>query len=120
MILKSYKDLIVWQKSIELVVLIYELTSKFPKSEQFGIVSQMRRAVVSVSSSIAEGYGRKHIKEYRHFLSISYGSVLELETQLTISKKLGFLTLTESEKCFGLLQEVSKMLNSMINKFYGR
>ncbi len=120
MILKSHKDLIVWQKAMELVILIYKLTSHFPKSEQFGLISQMNRAVVSVPSSIAEGYGRKHIKEYRHFLSISYGSVLELETQLTISKKLEFLTLAEFEKAIDLLQEVSKMLNSMINKFYGR
>lgn len=116
--LQSYKDLIVWQKSIELVIIVYKITSKFPKSELFGITSQARRAVVSIPSSIAEGYGRRHIKEYRQYLSISYGSTLELETPLIISKKLEFVSASDFDKAISLLQEVSKMLNSMLNKFH--
>ncbi len=113
---KSYKDLIVWQRAIELVTLVYELTSKFPKSELFGITSQMRRAAVSIPSCIAEGWGRKSPKEFYQFLSISYGSTLELETQLILSKKLRFATELEFEKTEAILLEVVKMLNSIIRK----
>lgn len=86
--LKSYKELIVWQRSIELVEEIFILTGNFPKSELYGIVSQIRRAAISIPSNIAEGYGRKSTKEYSQFYSIAYGSALELETQLIIAKKL--------------------------------
>ena len=88
--IKSYKELIVWQKSIKLVKEIFILTDKFPKSELYGLVSQMRRAAVAIPSNIAEGYGRKSSKEYAQFYSIAYGSALELETQLILSKRLGF------------------------------
>jgi len=84
----SYKELVVWQKSIALVKVIYELTKNFPRSEQFGVVSQMRRAAVSIPSNIAEGYGRKSSKEYKQFYSIAYGSALELDTQLIICREL--------------------------------
>jgi len=86
----SYKNLIVWQKSVELAVEVYELTDRFPKSEIFGLTSQMRRAAVSIPSNIAEGRRRLTQKEFIHFLTISYGSGAELETQLEISKKLSF------------------------------
>lgn len=86
----SYRQLIVWQKSIELVELIYKLTQGFPKAELFGLVSQIRRAAISIPSNIAEGYGRRSDKEYLQFYSFSYGSALELETQLFIAQKLGF------------------------------
>ena len=88
MYLKSYKELIVWQKSILLVKEIYLLTNSFPKSEIFGLSSQMQRAVISIPSNIAEGYSRKNIKEYLQFLRIAYGSATELETQIIISKEL--------------------------------
>lgn len=114
--LTSYKELIVWKKSIELVREIYLLTEKFPKSEAYGIVSQMRRAAVSIPSNIAEGYGRKSQKEYSHFYSISYGSALELETQLIIGKELKLANLGLFEKSESLLTEVLKMLNSMLYK----
>ena len=114
--LKSYKELIVWKKSIELVKEIYILTSKFPKEELYGLTMQMRRCTVSIPSNIAEGYGRKSRKEYRQFLSISYGSALELETQLIISRALNFLKVSGFEKSDNLLQEVLKMLNSMTTK----
>lgn len=114
--MKSYKDLIVWQKSMDLVVLIYELTSKFPKSELFGITLQMRKAAVSIPSCIAEGWGRKSPKEYYQFISISYGSALELETQLILSKKLKLAQPVDFAKPEAVLLEVLKMLNSMNRK----
>lgn len=78
--MQTYKDLIVWQKSIELVVEIYKITSLFPSEEKFGLVSQMRRCSVSISSNIAEGYARRNKKENANFVNISYGSATELET----------------------------------------
>lgn len=115
--IKTYKELIVWQKSVELVKEIYILTDKFPKSEIYGITSQMRRASISVPSNIAEGYGRKSQKEYSQFYATSYGSALELETQLIISKELKFLKPEAFRKGESLLMEVLKMLNSMLYKF---
>ena len=114
--IKSYKDLIVWQKSMLLVKEIYILTSRFPESELFGMVSQMRRAVISIPSNIAEGYGRGYIKEYIHFYSIAFGSALELETQLIIAKELLYVTHEDYERVNKLLEEVCKMLNAMISK----
>lgn len=114
--INSYKSLIVWQKAIELVVEIYRLTKHFPKEEIFGIISQMRRAVVSIPSNIAEGFGRKSLKEYSQFYSIAYGSALEIETQLIISKKLQFVSDEEFAKSETLLTEVIKMLYVMVYK----
>lgn len=102
---------------MDLVKEIYNLTEKFPKSEIFGIISQMRRAAVSIPSTIAEGYGRKSPKEYAQFFSIAYGSALELETQIMISKDLRFTENRNFTKTESLLLEVSKMLNSMTSKF---
>lgn len=111
---ESYKDLIVWQKSVELAGTIYDLTDQLPKSEQFGLSSQMQRAAVSIPSNIAEGYDRNHSGEYRQFLGISYGSSAELETELIIcQKRYGTLNY---ENIFSLLQEVRKMLRVMIAK----
>jgi four helix bundle protein len=97
-IIRSYKDFIVWQKSILLVKEIYLITSDFPKSELFGLVSQMRRAVISIPSNIAEGFGRRTHKDQDQFYLISYASALELETQLIISFELGFLTPLKAQK----------------------
>jgi len=108
MYLQSYKDLIVWQKSIELVIKIYGVTDSFPKSELYGLVNQMRRSSVSIPSNIAEGYNRKGLGEYIHFLSIAEASAAELETQVIISKKLyPTLDFTQADN---LLCEVQKML----------
>jgi len=115
MYLKSYKELIVWQKSIQLVKEVFVLTNIFPKSERYGIVSQIRRAAVSIPSNIAEGYGRKSTKEYLQFYSIAYGSALELETQIIIGKELNFAKKEEFIKVDQLLEEVLKMLNKMIS-----
>lgn len=111
--IQSYKDLIVWQKSMALVVTIYELTTTFPKSELYGITSQLRRAAVSIPSNIAEAWGRRSVKEYRQFYAISYGSVLELETQLLITQRLKFAHDSSYLKIYSLLTEVSKMLHVM-------
>ncbi len=116
MYLKSYKELTVWQKSMQLVKEVFLVTDKFPKSETYGLVSQMRRSAVSIPSNIAEGYGRKSKKEYAQFYSIAYGSTLELETQLIISKEIHFINIEDFEKINSLLEEVAKMLNYMTSK----
>jgi four helix bundle protein len=112
--LHSYRELKVWQRSIELVVEIYRLTSLLPKTELYGLTSQMRRCVVSVSSNIAEGYARKHRAEYVQFLRISFGSGAEIETQLEIVRVLKFANEKELERSLCLLDEVMRMLNKMI------
>ncbi|PJC49697.1 four helix bundle protein [Candidatus Nomurabacteria bacterium CG_4_9_14_0_2_um_filter_32_10] len=112
----SYKELIVWQRSIELVVNIYELTEKFPKEEIYGLTSQIRRAAVSISSNIAEGRYRGTKADYVHFLRMSYGSGAELETQLEISKRLLKTKILNYNRIDNLLEEVMKMLNVMISK----
>lgn len=109
----SYKDLIVWQKSIQLVKKIYILTQNFPKEEQFGLTNQLRRAVVSIPSNIAEGYGRRTLKDHNKFFVIAYGSALEVETQLVIARELKFCQEDELIVCESLLLEVIKMLNKL-------
>ena len=116
MLIKSYKELIVWQKSMELVKEIYSLSEKFPVDEKFGLKSQMERAVVSIPSQIAEGYLRKHRKEYIQFLSISLGSAAELETQILVCKTLNKFKHVDFSKAEKLLGEIMKMLYVMINK----
>ncbi len=109
---KSFKDLIVWQKSRDLAVIIYKLTEYFPKSELYGLTSQMRRAVISISSNIAESYHRFHKKEKRQFLAIAFGSGAELESQIEIAKILfPNLDYQEAEE---LLFEVMRILNNFL------
>ncbi|MBI1983942.1 MAG: four helix bundle protein [Acidobacteria bacterium] len=110
---KSYKDLLVWQKGITLVKKIYELTRNFPDAEKFGVVSQMRRAAVSVPSNIAEGQARHTRKEFIQFLSHSEGSVAELETQVILGVELGFCALADTQEITTLTTELSKMLDSL-------
>lgn len=112
----SYKELVVWQKSIELVVAIYELTEKFPKEEIYGLTSQIRRSAVSIPSNIAEGRYRGTKNDYLHFLKIAYGSGAELETQLEISKRLSKTSLLTYNRVDSLLDEIMRMLNVMIGK----
>lgn len=115
MTIQSYKDLIVWQRSVELVIAVYELTDQFPKTEIYGITAQMRRAVISIPSNIAEGRRRGSRKDFRHFLLNSFGSGAELETQITIAKLLSFGKNLYFEKVDALLDEVMRMLNTMIH-----
>ena len=116
MAIGGYRDLLVWQRAMELVVVIYKLTEKYPKCELYGIVSQMRRSAVSIPSNIAEGSKRGSKKEYRQFLIVAYGSGAELETQIEIAKRLGFGDINAYEKPNDLLNEVMRMLNTMISK----
>lgn len=112
----SYKQLIVWQKSVELVTLVYQLTQEFPREEIYGLVSQMRRAAVSIPSNIAEGRSRGSKKEFRHFLSIAFGSCAELETQIEVAKKLTYLQHKRVQECSNLLTEIMKMLATLIKR----
>jgi len=110
----THKDLNVWKKSMNLVILIYKLTGQFPKEELFGLSSQMRRAAVSIPSNIAEGHGINSEKELIRFLYIALGSASELETQLLLSNKLGFLEDESFNKLNQINNEVVKMLVSLI------
>jgi four helix bundle protein len=111
---KTHKDLILWQKSVNYVTTVYEVTSSFPKEEVYGITNQIRRAAVSIPSNIAEGSARKSQKEYLQFLYIALGSIMELDTQLIISNNLSYL----NDKSFKMLSEdlteLSKMTSSLI------
>jgi len=116
MIKNNYKKLIVWRKSMVLVRETYLLTNKFPKEELYGLTSQVRRSVVSIPSNIAEGSLRGSNKEFNRFLSISFGSGGELETQLEIAKMLQYAEVDDYISVESLLVEVMKMLNTIINK----
>lgn len=110
----NYKELKVWQKSIELTTMIYAETKGFPKEELYGLSQQMRRAAVSVCSNIAEGAARRSDKEFRHFLSIAYGSLYELETQLLISHNLGYRLESQNNAIDGKVTELQKMMFVLI------
>ena len=112
----SYKDLIVWQKAMDLTDEIYRLTRKLPKEELFGLTNQMRRAAVSIPSNIAEGNERDSSREYLHFLHISKGSCSELETQMEICLRQKMLTKEDLTNASDACSQVGKMLNSLIDK----
>ena len=114
--MKTYQDLIVWQKSIELVITTYNITEKFPRDEIFGITSQIRRAAVSIPSNIAEGKMRGGNIEFRRFLLIAFASGAELETQLIIARKLPKMDKLDYNKVDSLLEEVMRMLNKLISQ----
>lgn len=111
---QDYRELKVWHKAVELAVLIYRLTQSFPKSELYGLTSQMRRAGVSIASNIAEGRGRLNPGEFRQFLSIARGSTGELLTQIHVARALDFGVLAELDTAGSLSNEVSKMLLSFM------
>ena len=115
-ITKSYKDLIVWQKGVDLSVLVYELTEQFPRDERYALTSQMRRAVVSIPSNIAEGRCRSTKKDFCNFLHIALGSAAELETQIEIARRIKQTASLSYGTIEALLTEVTKMLNSLISK----
>ena len=110
---KSYKELLIWQKGIKIVVLVYKLTKDFPEEEIYALSSQLKRASVSIPSNIAEGFGRQTDKSFNHFLNISRGSLNEIETQLIIAKELEFI---QNENIFNellfLIEEEGKMINA--------
>ena len=112
--MSKFQDLIVWQKSMDLVDAIYELAKSFPKEEQFGLWSQLTRAAVSVPSNIAEGSGRATRKELVRFLSIARGSRYETHTQLLIAERRGYATITP--EVLKLIDEIARMLTAMLHK----
>jgi len=113
----SYKDLIVWQKAMDLVIEVYQLTECYPPSELYGLISQSRRSAISIPSNIAEGRRRGSRKDYRQFLIITFGSGAELETQIEIAKRLPFVgKKLNFQKLDGLLDEVMRMLNRMTSQ----
>ena len=114
--IKSYEDLLVWQKAMNLVEEVYKLIRVLPKEENFGITMQMRRAAVSIPSNIAEGQSRRTTKEFINFLSIANGSKAELSTQIQICIRLGYITELQADESIKLCEEVSKMLFALITK----
>ena len=117
---RCYRDLVVWQRSVDLVTDIYLKTRSFPNAERFGLTAQIRRAAVSIPSNIAEDQGRCTSGEFRQFLGHARGSLLEVETQICIAKTLGYL----DEQCSGILfervAEIGRILNGLINSLKGR
>jgi four helix bundle protein len=117
---QSFQDLTVWQRAIDLTVSIYRLTRAFPKDEAYGLVSQLRRASVSVASNIAEGRGRLNPAEFRQFLGVALGSVFEVKTQLIVAKRLEMGDRVAIDEAARLSEEVSKMLTSFIQRLKPR
>lgn len=113
---KSYRDLVVWQRAIAMTLAVYRLTNGFFKEELYGLTGQVRRAAVSAASNIAEGYGRGSTGEYKQFLAIARGSNLEVQTQLFIASELGYGDPACSKAADDLSNEVSRMLNSLLSK----
>jgi four helix bundle protein len=109
--MKTYRELNAWKEAMNLVEMIYTITKNFPKEERYGLTSQIQRAAVSIPSNIAEGYGRSHRKEYLNHLSISKGSLLELETQLLIAFRLTLITREELKPVWHQLQIVGKLIS---------
>jgi four helix bundle protein len=113
---KSYKDLIIWQKGIELTKEIYKVVKKFPKEETYVLSDQLRRAAISIPSNIAEGQARQHTTEFKQFLYISLGSLAELNTQLIIAKELGYISDTVLIESEIKVVELRKMISTLINR----
>lgn len=111
----NFKELLVWKKSIDFVTDIYRITGDFPKDEIYGLISQIRRASVSIPSNIAEGNSRRSKADYLQFLRIARGSCAEVETQLIISKNLNYINEEDDQKLNNTIIEISKMLNGLIN-----
>jgi four helix bundle protein len=117
---QSYRDLMVWQKGVELAKLLYPLTAMLPKEEKFGLVSQIRRAAVSVPSNLAEGQARHTTGEFIQFISHAEGSVAELDTQLFLTVELGLIAPKQAKPSFDLIAELRRMLNSLRQKLQSR
>jgi len=112
--INSYKDLHIWQKGLKFCEKIYQVTKKFPTTEIYGLTSQIRRCSISIPSNIAEGNARGHITEYKQFLRVAFGSAAELETQLILAERIGYLTNEDFKKLNTNLEEIKKMLYSLI------
>jgi len=112
--MKDFRELIVWQKSIDLVERVYQITNSFPKEEMFSLTSQIRRSAISIPSNVAEGFGRKSTLDYIHFLHIARGSLYELQTQFEISNRVKYLSENDLKSTIEECKEVEKMLNGLI------
>lgn len=116
MAIRSYRDLKVWERAMDLVVESYKLANLLPKSEMYGLVAQIRRAAVSIPANIAEGHGREHLGDYLHHLSMANGSLMELETHFLIAQKLSFLRAGEIDPVLTMASEVGRMLAGLTKK----
>ncbi|MFB3921622.1 MAG: four helix bundle protein [Terriglobia bacterium] len=112
--IRSYRDLEVWQKAMDLVVESYRLTNFFPKSETYGLASQIRRSAASVPANIAEGHGREHLGDYLHHLSVANGSLMELETHILVAGRLDYVSREQVDRILGMTGEVGRMLAGLI------
>jgi len=110
---KSYRELAVWQKAMDLVIRCYQVTKSFPRCEVYGLASQLQRAAVSIPANIAEGRGREHSKELLHHLSIAYGSLAEVETHIQIAERLNYIDSTEVKQLLDGTSEIGRMLNGL-------
>ncbi|MEK6746916.1 MAG: four helix bundle protein [Pseudomonadota bacterium] len=113
MVIKNYKDLEVWKKSRILVKQIYQLTKDFPKDELYALTSQLRRAIISVPSNIAEGHSRSGTKDFIQFISIAIGSLAEVETQIILAEDLEYINSSKTEKIYGNIHELQRMLHAL-------
>jgi len=120
MMVKGYKDLEVWQKAMDLVVMCYQATKDFPKSEVYGLASQLQRAAVSIPANIAEGRSRKHSKEFVQHLSIAYGSLAELETHIQIARRLNYIGSDKEDQTLNKTAEIGRMINGLRNSIEKR
>lgn len=118
--INTFRDLLVWQKSMKLVTELYRVTSHFPQDEKYGLTSQIRRCSVSIPSNIAEGFGRRSTKEYVRFLNVAIGSLFELQTQLEIAKDLEFLQDGAFDAIYENSREIERMLSNLIFKLKRR
>jgi four helix bundle protein len=114
--MKTFRDLLIWQKSMALVTSCYLLTNSFPREEQFSLTSQIRRCIISIPSNIAEGFGRSTNKDYHRFLTISMGSLFEFQTQLEIAYNLNYISQVDFNSIYENSREVERMLSAFINK----
>ena len=114
--MKTFRELIVWQKSMDLVTAVYKSSKGFPKEENYGLTSQLRRSAVSVPSNISEGYGRQGLNDYIRFLNIAISSLFELQTQVEISYNLSYISKKRFDSLYESTREVERMLSSLIRK----
>jgi four helix bundle protein len=120
MTIKSYRDLRVWQKAMDLVVESYEIVMHLPRNELYGLATQIQRAAVSIPANIAEGHGREHLGDYLHHLSCANGSLMELETHVLIAKKLSYITAAQLEPILRNTAELGRMMAGLISKLKAR
>src|SRR5436309_1291074 len=113
--IKSFRDLIAWQKAMDYVIMVYRLTAKFPREELYALTSQLRRSAVSVPSNIAEGHGRQSMREFLNFLSVAYGSLNESQTQVLIAERLEYCDAQQATELFNASCEVGRLINGLMN-----